>query len=139
MWKESSMPPRLQLTSVTISCPDPRALAAFYAELLGAEITASEPPLREDPEDAGWAQIRTFGEDSVVTLNFEHERHWTRPTWPSEPGKQHITEHLDINVEDLESAVSWALECGATLAAYQPQEDVRVCLDPDGHPFCLFT
>jgi hypothetical protein len=28
--------------------------------------------------------------------------------------------------------------CGATLADYQPQDDVRVHLDPDGHPFCLY-
>jgi hypothetical protein len=27
---------------------------------------------------------------------------------------------------------------GATLAQVQPQDDVRVLLDPDGHPFCLF-
>jgi hypothetical protein len=27
---------------------------------------------------------------------------------------------------------------GATQAAYQPQDDVRVLIDPDGHPFCLF-
>jgi len=27
---------------------------------------------------------------------------------------------------------------GGTLAAFQPQEDVRVCLDPAGHPFCLY-
>jgi hypothetical protein len=27
---------------------------------------------------------------------------------------------------------------GATVAAYQPQDDVRVVLDPAGHPFCLY-
>jgi len=27
---------------------------------------------------------------------------------------------------------------GATLAGFQPQDQVRVCLDPAGHPFCLF-
>ncbi|WP_169501813.1 VOC family protein [Kribbella catacumbae] len=27
---------------------------------------------------------------------------------------------------------------GAELAAYQPQDNVRVMLDPDGHPFCLY-
>lgn len=31
-----------------------------------------------------------------------------------------------------------AQACGASLAAYQPQPDVRVYLDPAGHPFCLF-
>ncbi len=46
--------------------------------------------------------------------------------------------HLEIGVRDLPAALEHALACGATLAAFQPQEDVRVCLDPDGHPFCLW-
>jgi hypothetical protein len=46
--------------------------------------------------------------------------------------------HLDIAVEDLEAGVAWALAAGATLADFQPQERVRVMLDPAGHPFCLF-
>ncbi|MGB7237372.1 MAG: VOC family protein [Rhodococcus sp. (in: high G+C Gram-positive bacteria)] len=32
----------------------------------------------------------------------------------------------------------WATEQGATLADHQPQVGVRVMIDPDGHPFCLF-
>jgi hypothetical protein len=28
---------------------------------------------------------------------------------------------------------------GAAPAGFQPQDDVRVLLDPAGHPFCLFT
>ncbi len=27
---------------------------------------------------------------------------------------------------------------GATLGGFQPQDDVRVCVDPAGHPFCLY-
>jgi hypothetical protein len=46
--------------------------------------------------------------------------------------------HLDIGVGDLEAGVAWAIESGARLAEFQPQEHVRVMLDPDGHPFCLF-
>jgi len=46
--------------------------------------------------------------------------------------------HLDIAVDDLDEAVVWALEAGATLAEHQPQDQVRVLLDPAGHPFCLF-
>jgi len=63
---------------------------------------------------------------------------YTRPAWPSEPGRQHITQHLDIAVEDLGAAVAWAVRAGATEASYQPQERVRVMFDPAGHPFCLF-
>jgi len=46
--------------------------------------------------------------------------------------------HLEIQVDDLEAGVAHAVAQGATLAGFQPQEDVRVCLDPAGHPFCLF-
>jgi hypothetical protein len=45
--------------------------------------------------------------------------------------------HLDVQVGDLDSAVEEALALGATLADSQPQENVRVMLDPAGHPFCL--
>ena len=47
--------------------------------------------------------------------------------------------HLDIEVDDLEAASARARELGATLAEFQPQKDVRVHLDPAGHPFCLWV
>ena len=47
--------------------------------------------------------------------------------------------HLDIEVNDLEAAVALALAAGARLADYQPRADLRVLLDPAGHPFCLCT
>jgi hypothetical protein len=47
--------------------------------------------------------------------------------------------HLDIEVDDLESAVAQAVAAGAEVADFQPQDDVRVCLDPAGHPFCLWV
>jgi hypothetical protein len=46
--------------------------------------------------------------------------------------------HLDIKVDDLETTGAHAVALGATLADFQPQEGVRVYLDPAGHPFCLF-
>jgi hypothetical protein len=47
--------------------------------------------------------------------------------------------HLDIGVPDLDAGVRRARELGATQAEFQPQDDVRVMLDPVGHPFCLFA
>ncbi len=78
--------------------------------------------------------------DSVSgpTLNFEYEAEYVAPVWPSMEGQQQLQTHLDIAVDDLASAVAWAQHAGATLASYQPQDDVRVMLDPVGHPFCLF-
>jgi catechol 2,3-dioxygenase-like lactoylglutathione lyase family enzyme len=125
---------RLALTSITVTAPDPRVLADFYARLLGAAVAASEPPRDGEPEEAGWAQVRTDG----LTVNFEYERHWQAPVWPAEPGRSHATQHLDIRVDDLDLAVAHAVEQGARLADFQPQDDVRVLFDPAGHPFCLF-
>jgi hypothetical protein len=44
--------------------------------------------------------------------------------------------HPDIEVDKLEAARAHALAAGAVLAEFQPQDDVRVYLDPGGHPFC---
>lgn len=132
------MTPRLQLTSITIGSPNPRELARFYAALLDGGITADDPPRDGEPDQSGWAQVHTKSDYGQITLNFEYEAAWQTPVWPSQPGKQHITQHLDIRIDDLEGAVAHAIACGATQDPFQPQDDVRVMRDPHGHPFCLF-
>ena len=124
----------LRATSVTVAAPEPLKLAAFYARLLGVDIAHCDPPREGEPDTAGWGQIRT----ESLTLNFEFEKCWQPPVWPAQSERQVATQHLDIWVADLVSAVRWAVECGARLAEAQPQEDVRVMIDPAGHPFCLF-
>jgi Glyoxalase-like domain len=42
-------------------------------------------------------------------------------------------------VPDLDAAVAAATRAGARVAAFQPQETVRVMLDLAGHPFCLYV
>jgi hypothetical protein len=74
----------------------------------------------------------------AITLNFEFEQQWTSPVWPARLGAQLATQHLDIFVQDLEASTRWAVSQGARLALSQPQTDVRVLIDPAGHPFCLF-
>jgi hypothetical protein len=73
-----------------------------------------------------------------MRINLEYEAEYAAPTWPSRPGQQHVTTHLDIPVHDLAAAVDRATQAGARLADFQPQRDVRVLLDPFDHPFCLF-
>ena len=128
----------MAVTSVTIGAPDPRELAAFYSRMLGWPVTASEPARPGFPPEDGWAQLTPPAGATGPTLNFEYEAQYTRPVWPSEPGRQHITQHLDIAVADLDGAVAWAVEAGAIVADFQPQEHVRVMFDPSGQPFCLF-
>ena len=126
--------PSVRATSVTVMTPEPLRLADFYARLLGTEVSATEPPPPGAREVAGFAQVRM----PHLTLNFEYEEQWSRPVWPAQAGRQTATQHLDLWVDDLEAASEWATRCGATPAGTQPQEDVRVFLDPVGHPFCLF-
>jgi catechol 2,3-dioxygenase-like lactoylglutathione lyase family enzyme len=110
-----------------LGTPDPRRLAAFYQELLGWVITSA---------DADWVTLRP-GDDGAG-LSFQTEAHHVAPAWPDADQGQQMQMHLDVVVDDLESAVARATELGAALEAYQPQDDVRVLRDPDGHLFCLF-
>jgi len=48
--------------------------------------------------------------------------------------------HLDLAVDDLDSAVAAAIALGACEPEHQPAPDQwRVLFDPIGHPFCLST
>lgn len=117
-----------RLRSVVLDCPDPRELASFYRQLLGWTVI--------DDED-GWVKIGPPG--GGVALAFQPERNYTAPTWPSRPGEPAMMAHLDIAVDDLDRDCARAVELGALMAETQPQDDVRVLLDPVGHPFCLFV
>lgn len=124
---------------MTIGAPNPRELAAFYARMLGWSVVQDYPPRPGEAPEAGWAQVRPPEDGVGPRLNFEYEAHYVEPVWPSEADRQSIMEHLDIAVTDVDEAVVWATSVGARLADYQPQEQVRVLLDPAGHPFCFFV
>jgi catechol 2,3-dioxygenase-like lactoylglutathione lyase family enzyme len=130
--------PLLRVTSVSIAAPDPRELAAFYSKLLGWRVASTDPPRPGFPSEDGWAQMGPPDGAEGPTLNFEYEAGYVAPVWPSVEGQQQLQTHLDIAVEDLAEAEAWAVQAGATLAEFQPQDDVRVMLDPVGHPFCIF-
>jgi catechol 2,3-dioxygenase-like lactoylglutathione lyase family enzyme len=117
----------MTLTGTVLDAPDVAELATFYHRLLGW-------PLRHDEPD--WATLRPPG--GGAGLAFQTEGAYVRPTWPAGPGDQQMMTHLDIEVDDLDAAGAHAVALGAVLAEYQPQEHVRVYLDPAGHPFCLW-
>lgn len=119
---------RLSLSMVTLGTPEPRRLLRFYQRLLGWQV---------ETDDAEWAVLRNPA--GGVRLGFQAEEHFVRPIWPARPGEPQMTMHLEIEVDDLQAAARHAVECGASAAAVQPQDDVLVHLDPDGHPFCLYV
>lgn len=120
--------PSLTLTATVLDSPDARELAAFYQRLLGWVIRQDEPD---------WVSLRAPG--GGAALSFQTEPGYVRPSWPAGPGDHQMMMHLDIEVDDLGAAGEHAIAAGAVLADFQPQENVRVYLDPAGHPFCLWV
>ncbi len=121
--------PRLRVRLVNLGCPDVRALLAFYQRLLGWQVAEV---------DDDWAVLED--PDGGCGLAFQTEVHHVPPVWPpTSRADQQMQLHLEIEVDDLAAASAHAEACGAPASAFQPQDDVRVHIDPAGHPFCLYT
>jgi catechol-2,3-dioxygenase len=118
--------PQMMLTGIVLDSPDAQQLAAFYHRLLGWSTIQ---------EDENWVTLGAPG--GGPGLSFQTEENYVRPVWPAGPGEPQMSVHLDILVEDLDAAAAHAENAGATPAGFQPQNHVRVFLDPAGHPFCL--
>ncbi|MGP9020463.1 VOC family protein [Streptomyces sp. BR1] len=115
--------PIAKLGSVVLDCPDPRALAAFYAAVLGGE------PVEED----GWIDLAVPG---GAGLAFQVAPGFVPPAWPAPDRSQQF--HLDLTVDDIDKAEAQVLALGATvLEVGDPGRTWRVYADPAGHPFCL--
>jgi hypothetical protein len=135
--------PSVTVRTVNLDCSDPQAMARFYGGLLGWTPTAVEPD---------WVLMRN--PDGGTGLSFQQTEGYERPTWPEEPGRQQKMIHLDLHVtqpgpdggayteeegqDALTEAVKLAVSLGGTLAEPQRRDDLRVVLDPAGHPLCLF-
>ena len=117
-----------RLSGVVLGSRDPQALAAFYEALLGWVRVDDEP---------GWVKLEPPG--GGTGLSFQPEPDHVPPVWPGGPGDQQMQVHLDLEVADLVTEAARAVSLGATVAAHQAQDDVRVLLDPAGHPFCIWV
>ncbi|MEU8273057.1 VOC family protein [Microbispora bryophytorum] len=116
-----------RLHSVVLDCPEPKALADFYAGLLGWKVA---------DEEEDWV---TLAGGDRTRLAFQRVAEYVPPVWPSAEHPQQF--HLDLTVNDMAEAESQVLALGAVRHEHQPDEgrDWRVFLDPVGHPFCLVT
>lgn len=109
--------------AVVLDCPDPRALAGFYAEVLGGTIV----------DEGDWVDLRVPG---GPTLAFQAAPGHVPPRWPAPDHSQQF--HLDLTVEDLDAAEEEVLALGAKpLETEDRSRTFRVYADPAGHPFCL--
>jgi catechol-2,3-dioxygenase len=115
--------PGIGLFAVTIDAPDAAALARFYADLLGMEVTYDGPE----------GSLAVGGGKSLM---FQRVADYTPPQWPDPAHPQQA--HLDILVDDLDAAEARALELGATRLP-GGGDGWRTLADPAGHPFDLTT
>jgi catechol 2,3-dioxygenase-like lactoylglutathione lyase family enzyme len=107
-----------RLHHVVIDCPDPAALARFYSQLTGLPITY---------ESEDWVVIAPS--DTNSGLAFQLAPNHQRPHWPDPARPQQF--HLDVMVDDVETAEPLVLALGATKLSEHVFED------PAGHPFCI--
>jgi hypothetical protein len=117
-----------RLRAVVLDCPEPLGLAEFYRALVGGEIDVTD--------DGDWVTLRG---DADVSLSFQRAPGHRPPDWPSDERPQQF--HIDVTVDDIETAETQVLALGATKHPVQPgvdsDESWRVYVDPAGHPFCL--
>ena len=127
-----SDPPILHWTGVCLDCADAEELAQFYARLLGWQITAGAD---------SWFQLRDPA--GGIGLNIQAEQWYRPPVWPETTDAQDKMLHFEIAASDVSAAVAHAVAAGATVASPQPvdrdPDQLRVMLDPAGHPFCLYN
>jgi len=93
----------LRIAGISLDCPDPALLAAFYGKVLGGRTL--------------WTKADSAGvEASGVVLIAQRVSDYVPPTWP---GTSVV--HLDLAAGlDLEASVAFAVASGAKKAAYQP-------------------
>lgn len=108
--------------SVVVDCPDPVALATFYATMLDWKVD----------NRGDWVDIRA---DYGQCISFQQVADYAPPKWPSQETPQQM--HFDVVVDDLDTAEAAVIALGATKHEHQPGTSFRVFLDPAGHPFCL--
>ncbi len=113
--------PAMKLFAVTVDAPDASALARFYADLSGMEVTY------DGPEGA-----LLVGDGK--SLMFQQVDDYQPPRWPDPAHPQQA--HLDFLVEDVTAGEARAVELGARRLD-AGGDRFSVLADPAGHPFCL--
>ncbi|HZS88561.1 MAG TPA: VOC family protein [Chloroflexota bacterium] len=108
---------------IVYDCFSPRALATFYAELLGMHTR------KQDSER--WVLIARDG--GLPMLGFQHAV-FPAPRWPDPAYPQQL--HLDLHFEDSTAAQELALRLGA-IRLPPRGGSCPVYADPAAHPFCL--
>lgn len=119
------------VTQLVFECGDARALAGFWAQVLG---------LTELEADDDWVTLAWPQAGPGARISCHRVTDYRPPGWGDGTGAQQL--HLDVLVDDLDAAVAGAVALGARPLSpvYRPDDAPwRVMLAPQGHPFCFVT
>ncbi len=120
-----------RLLSVVFECADPNEEGRFWQAVLGYTRHHGDPDWVTVADDT----------DRTRRLSFQRVDDHVEPTWPGRDRPQQA--HLDLLVDDLDSADERVVELGARRltedAVVHADESFRVYADPAGHPFCLIV
>jgi predicted enzyme related to lactoylglutathione lyase len=108
-------------SAITIDCASPGAVAAFWAALLGGELSVPLP---------GWLRLGTV-DDALPAINFQ-------PVPEPKTGKTRT--HLDLVVDDLDEARARITALGGRALDQRydyPEGTVLQMADPEGNEFCV--
>jgi hypothetical protein len=126
----TASPPVIRVRSIVLDCPDPHALAAFYAAVAGGTPGS---------EDDDWVALDVPG---GPRLSFQRAPGFQAPAWPrADQDSQQF--HIDFDAgptwADVDAAQERVLALGASALdlGEDRAQDFRVYADPAGHPFCL--
>ncbi|MEU5092622.1 VOC family protein [Streptomyces sp. NPDC021356] len=124
--ENSNSAPSFRYAAVTFDCADPAELGRFYGEVLDLPVAFATD------------DFVFLAKDGTPGLGFNRIADYRRPTWPDPTQEKQA--HLEVGVDDLDTAEAHLLTLGATKPTTQPSPDRwRVLLDPAGHPFCITT
>ena len=113
-----------------LGTPDPAGLGRFYQGLLGGELDEGDPTfvtLLVRPTDTTNLGLPARARPRAADLAGARPRRTSRCRCTS-------TSASPRSPRPWRTPSRWV----ATVADFQPQDDVRVMLDPAGHPFCLY-
>jgi catechol-2,3-dioxygenase len=121
----NSLRAQVRLAAITFDCADPADLGRFYAAVLDLPVL--------------WTSERTVAvghQGQHPFLAFTRVENYRPPSWPDDDLPKQA--HLELGVDDLDTAQAEIIALGARVAPLQTAPDrFRVLLDPAGHPFCI--